>query len=86
MSQILQQCLTKGGRVRKFVYYLIWTKEPCIQKSEGLTRSTVLGFFASLSIETRNQLSYSNYTVVLEVFHFKIPDFPYMEDAMTIRF
>ena len=27
----------------KFFYYLIWIKEPCVRKSEGFTRSKILG-------------------------------------------
>ena len=34
--------LTKEGRVRKSFYCLIWIKEPCVRKFEGLTRSKIL--------------------------------------------
>ena len=43
MSQILRRYLTKKGRVRKFFYCLIWIKEPCVRKFEGLARSKILG-------------------------------------------
>ena len=42
MSQILRRYLTKEGRVRKFFDYLIWTKEPCVRKFDGLARSKIL--------------------------------------------
>ena len=43
MSQILRRYLTKEGRVRKFLYCLIWIKEFCVRKFEGLTLSKILG-------------------------------------------
>ena len=42
-SQILRLYLTKEGRVRKIFYCLIWIKEPCVRKFEGLARSKILG-------------------------------------------
>ena len=30
------------GRVRNFFYYLIWVREPCVRKFEGLARSKLL--------------------------------------------
>ena len=41
--QILRRYLTKEDRVRKFVHCLIWIKEPCVRKFEGLARSKILG-------------------------------------------
>ena len=41
--QILRRYLRKEGRIRKFFYNLIWIKEPCVRKVEGLVRSKILG-------------------------------------------
>ena len=41
--QILRRYLTKEGRVLKSFYYLIWIKEHCVRKFEGLTRSKLFG-------------------------------------------
>ena len=41
--QILQRYLTKEGCVRKLFYCLIWIKEPCVRKFEGLTGLKILG-------------------------------------------
>ena len=41
MSQILRRYLTKEGRVRNFFFYLIWIKEPCVRKFEGLASSKI---------------------------------------------
>ena len=48
MSQILRHYLTKEGRVRRLFYCLIRTKERCIRKFEGLTRSKILGILQTV--------------------------------------
>ena len=41
--QILRRYLTIEGRVRKFFCNLIWIKEPCVRKFEGLAVPKILG-------------------------------------------
>ena len=43
VSQILRRYPTKESRVRKFFCCLIWIKESCVRKYEGLARSKILG-------------------------------------------
>ena len=45
---VSQNYLTKEGRIRKLFYCLIWIKEPCVRKFEGLTRSKILGILQTV--------------------------------------
>ena len=41
-QKLMRQYLTKEGRIRELFYGLIRIKEPCVRKSEGLTRWKIL--------------------------------------------
>ena len=51
VSQIRRRYLTKEGPVLKFFHCLIWIKEPCIRKFEGLARSKILGISQTMFIK-----------------------------------
>ena len=51
LSQTRRHYLTKEGPVLKFFHCLIWIKEPCVRKFEGLARSKILGISQTLFIE-----------------------------------
>ena len=44
-SQILGYNLIKESHIQKFFNCLIWIKEPCVRKFEGLMHSKIFGIF-----------------------------------------